>query len=297
MTGGLSATYELNQRLAVRAAWPGADEPGPEGAQPVVTYRCRPGERAYLHPVHAPAGGPVLTQDRPSDHPWQHGIFTGLHQVNGLDFWQEHRFPDTSGVVRFEDLTELRGDVNAVRWTGTSRWLTRAEEPVLHETQRWTVHRGSADWYPIDLTWTLRGLTDVTLGRHFCGGLAVRLVYNADHQVLNANGQDRTAAPEQPAAWCDVSAPFDGSRRWTGEDIMAGAWHGVALFDHPSNLGYPNRWRVDQQGLINPSPSLSGAWEIRAGQERVFRYRLVVHAGMADAALLRRLQGEFAADE
>jgi hypothetical protein len=152
-----------------------------------------------------------------------HGIFTGLHQVNRLDFWQEHRFPDRSGVVRFEELTQLRGDDDHVTWTATAGWFTRADEPVLHETQRWIVRRGGLDWYPIDLEWSLRGQRDVALGKHFCGGLAVRLVYNEVHEVLNSAGQDRAAAPERPAAWCDVSAPVDGSRSWTGDDITTGA--------------------------------------------------------------------------
>lgn len=287
----LTSTYELNRQLTVRAFTGDPDRPW----APVVGYRCRPGKRPYLHPVHGPNGGPVLSQDRPSDHPWQHGIFTGLHQVDGLDFWQEHRFPDTSGVVRFEELAHLRGDDSSVNWTGTSSWLTRADEPVLHETQCWTVSAGSAEWYPIDLEWTIRGQRNVQLGEHFCGGLAVRLVYNADHEILDSEGRDRESAPKQPAAWCDVTAPFDGSRSWTGEDIMAGAWYGVAVFDHPSNFRYPNRWRVDQQGLINPSPSISGPWSLGDGEAKSFRYRLIVHAGKADRDLLAQLHREFAA--
>jgi hypothetical protein len=286
----LAATHDLNRRLAIRAFTGDPDRPW----APVVGYRCHPGDRPYLHPVHGPRGGPILTQDRPSDHPWQHGIFTGLHQVNGLDFWQEHRFPDRSGVVHFEELSQLRGDDSHVAWTGTTTWLTRAGEPVLQESQRWAVRSGPPDWYPIDLEWTIRGRREVALGQHFCGGLAVRLVYSPEHEILNGEGQDRAAASEQPATWCDVSAPFDGSRSWTGEDVMAGAWHGVALFDHPSNFRYPNRWRVDAQGLINPSPSIAGPWSIAEGEERRFRYRLIVHAGRADRDLLARLQAEFA---
>ncbi|HZQ99597.1 MAG TPA: PmoA family protein [Chloroflexota bacterium] len=286
----LAATHDLNRDLTIRVFTGDPEVP----RVPLVGYHCRPGERPYLHPVHAPGGGPVLTQDRPSDHPWQHGVFTGLHQVNGLDFWQEHRFPDRSGVVRFEHLGDLRGDGESITWTGSSRWTSRADEPILHETQRWTVRRGAAEWYPIDLEWTLRGLRDVSFGQHFCGGLAVRLVYNQAHEVLNAAGQDRAAAPEQPAAWCDVSAPFDGSRGWTGEDITAGAWHGVALFDHPSNFRYPSRWRVDAQGLINPSPSLAGPWSLPEGKVTRFRYRLIVHTGKADRDLLAHLHADFA---
>ena len=282
---GLSATWRLNHALAISA-----------GEDPLVGFSCEPGERHYLHPVHGPGGGPVLTQDRPTDHPWQHGIFTGLHQVNGLDFWQEHRFPEKSGVVRLERLVELSGGDQAVGWTATSRWLTRAEEPLLHETQAWTVHLGTAERYLIDLIWTLRGLRDVAFGQHFCGGVAVRLVYHAQHEPLNANGQRGQAAAEQRAAWCDVSAPFDGSRTWTGDAIEAGAWYGVALFDHPSNFSYPSPWRVDAQGLINPSPSLAGPWALVRGEERQFRYRFVVHAGKAKPEVLDRLHAGFAAE-
>ena len=290
MPSGLIATYELNRRLVVCAPWPDGEEP----YAPLVTYQCRPGERPYLHPVHGPGGGPVLTQDRPSDHPWQHGVFTGLHQVNGLDFWQEHRYPEKSGVVRLERLAELAGDGDAVDWTATCIWATRAAESLLHETQAWTIHLGTPERYLIDLTWTLRAARDVAFGQHFCGGVAVRLVYNEQHEVLNANGERGSAAAEQRAAWCDVSAPFDGSRSWTGDDTLAGAWYGVALLEHPTNPTYPSPWRVDAQGLINPSPSLVGPWALGRGEEAAFRYRFVVHAGKADAPVLDRLHAEFA---
>src|SRR5207247_2065559 len=79
------------------------------------------------------------------------------------------------------------------------------------------------------------------------------------------------ACGEQRAAWCDVSAPFDGSPNWTAEDLLAGAWNGVAVLDHPSNSTFPTPWRVDRQGLINPSPSLLGDWHLEPGEDQVFR--------------------------
>ena len=62
--------------------------------------------------------------------------------------------------------------------------------------------------------------------------------------------------------------------------------YGIAVYDHPSNLGFPASWRVDAQGLINPSPSLQGDWSIEPGRERTFHYRLTVHEGAGDAQLL-----------
>src|SRR3712207_1215799 len=45
LSGALSATYELNRRVSIRAATAGAEEP----YAPIATFQCRPGERPYLH--------------------------------------------------------------------------------------------------------------------------------------------------------------------------------------------------------------------------------------------------------
>src|SRR5215212_6004321 len=72
------------QRLSVRARVPGNEQ-----WLDLATFVMDPQLRPYLHPVRDPSGRVVLTEDRPADHPWQHGIFTGFHKVNGLDFWTE----------------------------------------------------------------------------------------------------------------------------------------------------------------------------------------------------------------
>jgi hypothetical protein len=65
------------------------------------------------------------------------------------------------------------------------------------------------------------------------------------------------------------------------------------VIDHPKNLGYPSMWRVDGQGMINPSPSLKGAWKIGAGKEVTFRYRLLVHKGAADPKIINAEQAAY----
>src|SRR5947208_14146067 len=67
-----------------------------------------PLQRPYLHPVRDVSGEYVHTQDRPADHPWQHGIFTGFHgMVNGHEYWMEkdgqHRFQRVTNVVERDD--------------------------------------------------------------------------------------------------------------------------------------------------------------------------------------------------
>lgn len=293
MSDALRATFEVNRSIAVRA--PAPEGVGDEPHVPLATYVCRPGERPYLHPVHGPGGGPILTVDRPTDHPWQHGVFTALHAVDGLDFWTEHRTPAAErGTIRLERIADLQSDGASASWRAIAGWVGPAGERHLTETQLVTIRRGDARRYAIDLLWTLRADRDVRIGRYDYGGLAVRPVAHPRREHLNANGDRGSATSEQRAAWCDVSAPFDGSRGWTAEDPLAGAWYGIAVFDHPQNPSYPSPWRVDGHGLINPSPSLAGDWSIADGEEVSFAYRLIVHAGQADPELLDCLHEEFA---
>jgi hypothetical protein len=284
---------EVGWPLPPDALLPGVD---PAERLPAVTYVCQPGARPYLHPVRAATTAQVLTQDRPTDHPWQHGIFTALHGVAGLDFWTEHRTPAAQrGTIIHERIEAGALEAGAARWRSINAWLAPGARRLLTEVHEVAVHTPTEHDYCIDLTWRLR--TDggaVTIDQYSYGGLAVRLVHHPDRQHRNSEGLTGAATSEGRAAWCDVCAPFDGSPAWTADDTLAGAWHGVAVLDHPQNLGYPSTWRVDGQGLINPSPSLQGAWRIEADQDQVFRYRLVVHAGQADPYRLGSLHAAFA---
>jgi len=78
---------------------------------------------------------------------------------------------------------------------------------------------------------------------------------------------------------------------------------GVAMFDHPSNPGYPNRWHCRAYGLfaINPfgqhafDPALpEKKTELARGGRLTFRWRVVIHAGDARSANIARLYGDWA---
>jgi hypothetical protein len=297
MMNPIRVTHEVNEWIAVRWRLPGL--PWHTPFVEALTYRCAAGGRPYLHPVYAPGSGLCLTQDRPTDHPWQHGIFVGLHGVNGLDFWVEHRArPEERGEVRCVGISDLRADERTASWTALNEWRGPGGALVLEEGHTVCVHRPDApDYYEIDFTWALTGAVPVTINRDAYGGLSVRLVYHPDHAHLNANRQTGADCAEQRAAWCDVSAPFDGSPEWTAEDLLAGAWNGVAVLDHPSNATFPTPWRVDHQGLINPSPSLLGDWRLEPGEDSVFRYRLVVHRGVGSFDQLQSRWEQFASEQ
>ena len=234
----------------------------------LVTYVMDPALRPYLHPVKDPSGKTTLTQDKPADHPWQHGIFTGLHKVNGVDFWSEKE-----GKLQFKRLLDVIQEQDHVGWRALVEWVAPDGKVVLEEEQFVKVYApSSASGYNVDFDWTLRAKNEaVKIGKHEYGGFAVRMDFDGSPAHLNSNGERDKATADKRAAWCNVSRRFGDKT------------YGIAVFDHPSNAGFPAMWRVDAQGLINPSPSLQGDWSIEPGRERTFHYRLAVHEGAGDA--------------
>src|SRR5262249_10892517 len=57
--------------LVVRARLPGKHD-----WNEIATFVMAPKLRPSLHPLRDATGGIILTEDKPADHPWQHGIFT-----------------------------------------------------------------------------------------------------------------------------------------------------------------------------------------------------------------------------
>jgi len=233
----------------------------------LATYVMETNSRPYLHPVRDASGRIVLTEDRPSDHPWQHGIFTGFHRVNGFNYWKEDE-----GRQRFVKLLDLKEAPDRVSWRALVELVAPNGNVVLDEEDAITIHAPeSPKVYTIDFELLLRAREqDVTFGRFFVGGLSVRMPWdkaNPRQTHVNSNGLRGRACEQQRAAWCNVERPF-------GSDTF-----GIAVFDHPANPNYPSGWRVDEQGLINPNVSFLADWKLPAKQTQRFRYRLLVCRG------------------
>ena len=240
----------------------------------LLTYVMEKGKRPYLHPVHDASGKQVLTDDRPADHPWQHGIFTGFHRVNGFNYWKEDQ-----GQQRFMRLLDLKEEPAKIAWTSLIELIAPNGDVVLEEENTIVVHAPeSADSYRIDFTLVLRAKEkEVQFGKFFVGGLSVRMPWDKENPRqthLNSNGLRGRAGEQKRAAWCMVEQPF-------GNDVF-----GFAIFDHPSNSNHPPAWRVDEQGLINPNVSGLSDWSIPPGEERRFEYRILVYRGPARKAQL-----------
>jgi Methane oxygenase PmoA len=267
------------KKLIVRSQLPGQSD-----WLELATFVMETNSRPYLHPVRDATGRVVLTEDRPADHPWQHGSFTGFHRVNGFNYWKEDE-----GKQRFVRLLDLREASDRVSWRALVELVAPNGNVVLEEEDSVTIHAPeSADAYVIDFDLLLRAREqDVNFGKFFVGGLSVRMPWdpaNPRQTHLNSNGQRGRECEQQRAAWCNVERPF-------GDETQ-----GIAIFDHPANPGHPSGWRADEQGLINPNVSALGDWTLPAKQTRRFRYQLHIYRGSATREQLAAKFESFSAD-
>jgi len=56
-------------------------------SSPIVTQNARPDFRPYLHPIMAPDGQGVVTEDSPGHHKHQTGLYWGFTRLNGRDYF------------------------------------------------------------------------------------------------------------------------------------------------------------------------------------------------------------------
>ena len=176
--------------------------PGQEKMVELLTYVIDPNLRPYLHPVRDPSASLVLTDDRPADHPWQHGVFTVLHKVNGLDFWSEAK-SENAGSQHFVKLLDLQETVERVSFRSLSEWRDASGKVVLEEEQEVAVNAiESSDFYRVDFEWLLRSADKpVNIGRHDYGGFSVRMKSSAGHTHVNSSGQQgKDAADKTPSS-------------------------------------------------------------------------------------------------
>jgi putative membrane-bound dehydrogenase-like protein len=234
--------------------------------EPILTQNAKPDVRPYLHPIAAPDGKGVLTEYRPAHHVHQTGLYWGFTRVNGRDYFHnpqgDYWRRVSAGVLDSKD--------GAVRWQTVYELLDVSGNPVLIDTQRWSM-RERTGTFVLDLEWRGEARTDITIGRYDYGGLFVRMPWREGiaGEVINAARQRNERAEGQRAMWIDVGMQVEG------RDDLA---H-IAIFDHPDNTGYPQAWRVDGQLGVGSGRARSGDWTIKKGETEVIRHQFVVYTG------------------
>ena len=244
------------------------------GERLVVAQNAAPDSRSFLHPIAAPDGC-VLTEDAPPHHPWQHGLYVGLNDVNGVGFWEEGiRQKPQDGSFHPEPLAAPTTSSGTFSWVVNSAWRDPRGQDLLCETQAWAVG-DTGDSLVLDVAWTLQASTDLTFGEYAYGGLFLRMPYRAERggTARSSEGLEGKMAEGQRARWVAVSMLVDDRKTPAG----------IAILDHPGNDEHPVPWRVDGQLGISPSRCIAGAWSLPSGVSTTARYRVLTFDGDIDA--------------
>ncbi len=247
------------------------------GHNPLLVQRAPQDHRPFIHPLRAPDEIGVVTEDAPGHHPWQHGLYVGLNKVNGYGFWLEGlgNEAERDGSFHPEPLVEPTVEGNRVTWKVRSQWRSPDGEPLLMEEQAWDF-RDLGTVLQLDVDWRLTSQVDIAFGEYAYGGLFLRMPYRSETggRALNSEGQDQIQAEGQPARWVAVAMPLAERADEAG----------VAIMDHPRNVGHPVSWRVDGHLGIAPSRCIAGPWHLPQGHTASSRYRIVAFGGAINSA-------------
>lgn len=223
---------------------------------------------------------PALTPIHDSEGTAIHAFTLGHGNVNGIDFSAKPQVTSIRGRIVMRRIIEAVSADEEGRLSLEADWLGPDEEVVLKE-HTWLTFRATSSRRSIDRVSRLSALRGrVVLGESGGPGLTVRLAEEDRRagKAYNANGTVTGGAGEPARSrWIAVSGAA-GPRQTT-----------VAVFDHPSNPGFPPYAVVDS-GLLALTPA--ARVEIESGSSRTLRYRLLVGS---DGMTRREIEKEFEA--
>ena len=251
---------------------------------------------AFIHPLWSPKGS-VLTNIHPPDHyhhlgiwmPWTKTKFEGEE----VDFWNIGK---GQGTVRFNKFLSTSSGMIFGGFQAEHDHVAlktdAGEKVVLKEI--WEVRAYSSIGGPgrlWDFVSTQRCVADspLLLEEYRYGGFGFRATADWKGETaayLTSEGKTRKDGHATRARWCDTSGVTDGN------------WKGVTFFSHPQNFRHPEAMRIwpgfDQEVFFNWAPVQTGDFEMKPGEDHLFRYRLYVHEGKIDVARTEQLWNDYA---
>ncbi|TDB68218.1 PVC-type heme-binding CxxCH protein [Arundinibacter roseus] len=247
---------------------------------PMLTQIAKADFRPYLHPIVAPDGKGILTEYSPGHHKHQTGLYWGYTRVNGRDYFHNPQ----GDYWRRVSLTVLEEKGTEVKWQTVYDLLDAEGKAVLTETQTWSMLEKDGKYF-LDLEWNGEARVDVTIGKYDYGGLFLRMPWKPGikGEVMNAARQRNEKAEGQRAMWADVGMQVEGR-----DDLVH-----IAIFDHPTNKGYPQHWRVDGQLGLGPVRQRLTDLSIPKGSMDLVRHQLVVYTGELNDVEMTKTWGNY----
>jgi hypothetical protein len=258
------------------------------GGEVFTSYKVAGAQKyPYLFPVNGPRTGKSVTTETSEPYPHHHSVFLGCDRVNGGNYWQEGL---ERGRIASKEAKVAKAEGDEVVIEDRCVWERPGAPAPMEDRRRITISAPSADLRLIDVDVTLTALIDVRVEPTNHSLFAVRVAKELSPAGGGAlvDSEGRKGEKEtfgKKAAWCD----FSGTR--------GGAVEGIAILDHPKNPWSPCPWFTRDYGFISPTPMQwigREGWRLEKGKSVRLRYLVVVHAGDAEAAGLRKIQEEWA---
>lgn len=257
----------------------------PEGVAQKFRRAC------YIHPLHG-VDGEVVTEDFPADHYHHRGVFWAWPNCHvgdrKLNVWEL----DGARQV-FHRWIVQQATPTAARIEVQNAWRFDEDEfaPILEQV-RFVVRPIESGTRAIDFELECKNVTDGPV--EFKGSSAP-----ASPGAAVAKGYGgfcfRPDASRKPFTFTTVMGvmavdAMSCETPWA--DISWGGPHkaGVAIFQHPSNPGFPHPgWILRHYGFLGASWPHNDPHSLNAGESFTLRYRLLVHAGNAGDAEVAEL--------
>lgn len=253
-------------------------------SNPILVQNAKDDFRPFIHPIVAPDGKGLLTEYSPGHHKHQTGLYWGLTRVNGRDYFHNPQEDYWKKVA--SNIVEKEGE--EVKWQTIYHLLDEKGETVMQETQNWTMREEGGKYF-LDLEWKGEAIKDIVIGKYDYGSLFLRMPWKEGikGEIVNAARQKNENAEGQPSMWVNVAMQVEG------RDDMAN----IAIFDHPENRGYPNKWRVDGQLGLGPAFTRDGDWIIPKGKTETLKHQLVIYTGELNDVSMTETWGKFSGKE
>ena len=248
-----------------------------------------------------------LNQDSPpcekKDHPHHRSLWFnhGEMRYDGdkiANFWHL----DKDRVVH-KKYVKTDSDGKVATLVTENAWVTEARKTLCTDTRTLRFAVINRKWRGIDFDITIKAVEDIVFGDTKEGTFGLRVPGSMDTDakkrnpawggtIINALGDKDGATWAKRADWVDYSGPV--------EDAQHGrATVGMTVMNHPSSFRYPTYWHVRDYGLFAANPfgvhdfenkkdERPGEHAMKKGDEITLRYRILLHEGPADPAVLRQ---------
>ncbi len=272
--------------------------------------------KPVLYPLKTALGTTVTRgfplEPRPGervDHPHHVGLWFNYGDVNGLDFWNNSdAIPANEqsgyGSIAHKEINKISSGNDRGTLEVTEDWVGPDGIALLRENTTF-VFRATAHKRIIDRITKLTALDkDVSMKDNKEGMLGMRMARqlelpsNKPELFTDASGKV-TDVPVMNNE--GVSGMYRSSEGLEGDAVWGtrGKWMlltgninheniGVAILDHPGNVGFPTYWHARGYGLFAANPlgqkALSDGkdvlnFKLEAGDSVTFKYRIIIYSG------------------